>query len=49
MSPGYNNEKLKKTLPTLDVAIMQMNDDDPKKLLEVAAELKWEFSSRLPS
>ncbi len=48
VSPGYDNEKLKKTLPTLDVAIMQMNDDDPVKLLEVAAELKWEFASKLP-
>ncbi len=46
ISPGYANERAQKVLQKLDLAIMQMNDDNPKKLLEVAGELKWQFSSK---
>lgn len=43
---GYQNERAQKVLATLDLALMQMNDDDPDRLMKTAKEMKWEFESR---
>lgn len=40
---GYRNRYVHERLPELDIAIMQMNDENPKRLLSVAKELGWEF------
>lgn len=45
-APGYANKRVQDVIPTMDIAIMQMNDENPEKLLEAAKEMKWEFESK---
>ena len=42
---GYENKYVMEKLPVLDRAIMQMNDENPKKLMGAAKGMKWEFES----
>lgn len=46
ITPGYANKKLLEVMPELDIAIMQMNDENPQKLMESAKVLNWEFSQK---
>ena len=41
--PGYDNKHIQEALAVMDRALMQMNDEDPEKLLEAAEQMRWEF------
>lgn len=41
--PGYANQYLHDVLDPMDLAIMKMNDENPKMLLMTAKMKKWEF------
>lgn len=44
--PGYANQDLQDVLDPMDLAIMKMNDDNPKMLLMTAKMKQWEFRDK---
>ena len=43
--PGYANEYVQSTITPMNIAIMKMNDDNPKRLLTIAKMENWEIES----